>query len=59
VKITIYDVVGKEVTSLKPGVQQPGKQSVVFQAGTLSSGVYFYKLEAGDFTDIKKMFLLK
>jgi hypothetical protein len=36
-----------------------GSQSVVFDASKLSSGVYFYKLEAGDFRSIKKMMLLK
>ncbi|MBI5402377.1 MAG: T9SS type A sorting domain-containing protein [Ignavibacteriae bacterium] len=59
VKLTVYDVVGKEVTAVNYGIQQAGKQSVEFNAGSLSSGVYFYKIEAGSFTDTKKMFLLK
>lgn len=59
VKFTIYDAVGKQVSVLDMGVQQAGKNQIIFNAGNLSSGVYFYKIQAGDFTDIKKMFLLK
>jgi hypothetical protein len=36
-----------------------GSQSVVFDASKLSSGVYFYRLDAGNFSSIKKMMLLK
>lgn len=59
VKFTVYDAVGKQVALLDMGVQQAGKNQIVFNAGNLSSGVYFYKMQAGEFTDIKKMFLLK
>jgi len=59
VKLTVYDAVGKEVAKLDLGLQQAGKNSVVFNASTLGSGVYFYKLQSGEFTDTKKMFLLK
>jgi hypothetical protein len=59
VNFTVYDAVGKQVATLDMGEQQAGKNFVVFNAGNLSSGVYFYKIQAGDFVDIKKMFLVK
>ena len=59
VKITVYDLVGKEITAVKYEKQDAGKHSMVFNAGNLGSGVYFYKIEAGDFVDIKKMILVK
>jgi hypothetical protein len=59
VKFTVYDAVGKQVTTLDLGVQQAGPNFVMFNAGSLSSGVYFYKMQAGEFTDIRKMFLVK
>lgn len=59
VKFTVYDIVGKEVAKLDMGIQEAGKNSVVFNASNLGSGVYFYKIQAGEFTDTKKMFLIK
>ncbi len=40
-------------------VKTPGNYSVSFDASTYASGVYFYRMEAGDFTDVKKMVLIK
>ena len=59
VKMRIYDVLGKEVATLVNQVQTAGTYKVDFDASKLSSGVYFYKLEAGQFTEVKKMTLLK
>jgi hypothetical protein len=59
VKFTIYDMLGRQVEAMNLGVRQAGKNYVMLNAGNLSSGVYFYKMQAVDFTDIKKMFLLK
>ncbi len=59
VKFTVYDAVGKQVAVMDLGNRLAGKNYVMFNAGNLSSGVYFYKIQAGEFTDIKKMFLLK
>ena len=59
VTISIYDITGKLITSLINNIQPPGKHSVVFSAAGLSSGIYFYKLNAGDYTDTKKMVLIK
>src|SRR4030095_11540119 len=59
VKLVVFDVLGKEVTTLVNGFQTAGNYVVDFNASTLSSGVYFYRLEAGDFTATKKMLLVK
>lgn len=59
VNFYVYDAVGKQVATLDMGIQQAGKNFVVFNAGNLSSGVYFYKIQTNEFTDIKKMFLVK
>ena len=62
VKIKVYDLIGKEVATLVNGHKSAGDYQVEFDAnerGKLSSGIYFYKIEAGEFTDIKKMTLIK
>ncbi len=59
VKLAIYDVTGREVSTLVNEVKQAGNFLVEFNASNLSSGVYFYKLTSGDFTSIKKMMLVK
>ena len=59
VKITIFDMLGKVVTTFNKPQQDPGKHFVIFDARNLSSGVYYYKIQAGEFTDTKKMLLMK
>jgi hypothetical protein len=59
VKLSVFNVLGQKVAALVNAHMNAGQQSVVFDASKLSSGVYFYKLEAGDFRSIKKMMLLK
>ncbi|MEO8514673.1 MAG: alpha/beta fold hydrolase [Ignavibacteria bacterium] len=59
VTLKIYDVTGKEVRTLVNEVKDAGSNSVMFDASSLSSGVYFYKLVSGSFTDTKKMVLVK
>jgi len=59
VSIKVYDSMGKEVSSLINSEMQAGNYFVNFTAENLSSGIYFYKLEAGNFSDTKKMILLK
>lgn len=58
-KLVIYDVLGREISRLVNEVKNPGNYSVTFNAKNLASGVYFYRLEAGDFVDVKKMLLIK
>jgi hypothetical protein len=59
VKLNIYDISGKFVAAVVDGRYIAGKYTADFNAGNLSSGVYFYKLEAGDFTAVRKMIVLK
>jgi hypothetical protein len=59
VKLEIYDVSGKLVKILVNSHQEAGFHSINFDASNIASGMYFYKLTAGDFTDTKKMVLIK
>ncbi|MCI0448813.1 MAG: DUF1501 domain-containing protein [Chlorobi bacterium] len=62
VAIRIFDVSGREVQTIVNEFQSAGTHKVVFDVSgrrNLSSGVYFYKLQAGDFIDVKKMILVK
>lgn len=59
VKINVFDINGREIDLLVNGFLQPGSYQVNYDAGKLPSGVYFYKLSAGNFSDVKKMILIK
>ncbi len=60
VKLTIYDILGREVIKLVNNeFKQPGRYVVEFNGTNLASGVYFYRIEANDFIDSKKMVLVK
>lgn len=59
VTLRIFDVLGREVATLVNQYQTAGNHTVSFNASSLASGMYFYKLEAGSFQSIKKMMLLK
>jgi photosystem II stability/assembly factor-like uncharacterized protein len=59
VTLKVYDILGREIKTLVNGFKPQGNYSVNFNAGSLSSGVYFYKLNFGGYSSIKKMILLK
>lgn len=59
VKLVVFDILGKEVTTLVNEFRNTGTYNVDFDASALSSGVYFYRLEAGNFTETKRMLLVK
>jgi hypothetical protein len=59
VKLVVYDMLGREVAVLENTQKQAGSYTINFDASNLSSGVYLYKIEAGDFTSSKKMTLVK
>ena len=59
VVLSVYDVLGNLVTTLVNENQEIGSYTINFNAGELSSGIYYYKLQVGDFVAVKKMLLLK
>ncbi|NMB82223.1 MAG: T9SS type A sorting domain-containing protein, partial [Ignavibacteria bacterium] len=61
VQLKVYDLLGREVATLVNEYKQPGKYNCEFRIenGELPSGVYLYNLRAGNFSDTKKLILLK
>lgn len=59
VTLKIFDVLGREIATLVDGMESAGNKSVRWDADKLTSGIYFYKLEAGQFTTVKKLVLSK
>jgi hypothetical protein len=59
VKLTVYDILGREIAQLVNSNLNPGNYEVNWDASNYSRGVYFYKLQAGAFSEIKKMSLVK
>jgi hypothetical protein len=59
VSLKAYDVLGREVVTLVNEVKAQGSYTATFDASNLSSGVYFYRLQAGDFVQTKKLVVVK
>jgi N-acetylneuraminic acid mutarotase len=59
VKLEVYDVLGKKIATLVNERQSAGSYQVVWNASGLSSGTYFYRLQAGTFVETKKMIMVK
>ncbi|HTP13827.1 MAG TPA: T9SS type A sorting domain-containing protein, partial [Bacteroidota bacterium] len=59
VTLMVYDVLGREVQTLVNERQDAGSHTVAFAAGALSSGVYFYRLQAGNYVAAKKFIVLR
>jgi hypothetical protein len=59
IRITVYDIKGRERVRLMDSYHEPGKYGIPFDAGTLASGIYFYRLTAGPFVQTKKMMVVK
>jgi len=59
VSLKVYDILGKEIATLVNEEQPAGEYEIEFDGSALTSGIYFYQLKAGDFTQTKKMILLK
>ena len=59
VKITVLNAIGEEVAIVLNEEREPGFHQIEFSANNLPSGVYFYRLQAGTFTEVKKMMLMK
>lgn len=59
VTIKVFDILGREVTTLVDGEKNVGNYEVKFNSKKISSGIYFYRIQAGDFLSTKKMIVLK
>jgi hypothetical protein len=59
IKLTLYNMIGEQVAVLAEGTYETGNHKVTFDAGSLSSGTYIYRLESSDFVQVKKLVLLK
>jgi hypothetical protein len=59
VTLKVFDVNGREVATLVDGELRSGKHVVIFDAGNLPSGVYIYRVQAGNFVEQKKMEMIK
>jgi flagellar hook assembly protein FlgD len=59
VTLKVYNILGNEVATLVNEQQTAGVHNYNFKANNLSSGIYFYKLQAGSFTSVRKLTLLK
>ncbi len=59
VSLKVYDNLGREVATLVNEVKQPGVYHVEFNGSNFPSGIYFYKLTTGEYSEVKKMLLLK
>ena len=59
VKIDIYNSIGQKAASLVSKEQPAGYYKVQFDASGFASGIYFYRIQAGDFSRIRKMVLLR
>ncbi len=57
--LKVYDILGREVATLVNKEQKPGNYEIKFNADDLGSGIYFYRLQSGGFTQSRKMILLK
>jgi len=57
--LKVFDITGKEVATLVNEQMNAGFHSVAFDGSKLSSGIYFYKISAGSYSDVKKMTLIK
>jgi len=59
VSIKVYDLLGKEMMSLVNEFKDAGRYIISFNGSNLPSGIYYYKIKAGDFVQVRKMILLK
>ena len=59
ITLEIFDILGRRITTLVAEYRTAGSYEQVFNASSLASGVYVYKLQAGDFVSSRKMILLK
>ncbi|RPI65342.1 MAG: T9SS C-terminal target domain-containing protein, partial [Ignavibacteriales bacterium] len=59
VSLKVYNALGQEVSTLANGIKDAGIHKIDFNAAGLNSGIYFYKLESGNISQVKKMTFIK
>jgi len=59
VTLKVYDILGREIATLVNGFEGDGNHEVIFDASSLSSGIYIYKLNAGSYSAVKKCVVMK
>jgi len=59
VTLKVFDITGKEVRMLDNGYKAAGKYSVTFNASDLASGMYIYRIQTSNFSEVRKMLLMK
>ena len=59
VQLTVFNTLGQQAAVLQNGEQEAGYHQVQFDASGLSSGVYFYRLQAGNFTETRRLLLVR
>jgi len=59
VSLKVYDMLGNEVATLVNEIKTAGEHQIEFNAGAISSGIYFYRLQSGNFIETKRMMLMK
>ena len=59
VELVIYNLIGQKIATLVSEQQEAGLHQVEWNASAFASGIYYYQIKAGEFQDVKKMFLLK
>jgi Secretion system C-terminal sorting domain len=59
VKLSVYDITGREIATLVNNELEPGRYEYKFDGSNYASGIYFFRIKAGDFFQVRKMFLIK
>jgi hypothetical protein len=59
VQLKVYNVLGQEVKTLVNSYEKPGTYKINFDASDLSTGIYYYRIEAGDYKQVRKMILIR
>ena len=59
VRLSVFDLLGREIAVLVDGVKNAGSHTVTWDAAGLPTGVYFYRLRAGEFSESKRLALIR
>ncbi|MCB9070487.1 MAG: T9SS type A sorting domain-containing protein [Calditrichae bacterium] len=59
VKLTVFNLAGQEVAKLVNEQRNAGRHEITFEAGNLPSGIYFYRIQAGNYISTRKMMLVR